>query len=517
MIQKENGAYYTPKNLVKFIIDRIYSKKIIKSALEPSSGDGVFLEEIDKKNITEITAVEKNNKELLKSKIKLKNNHNLYNENYLDYHFKSNKTFDLVVGNPPYVSRPLISNEDYNKSIKILEEKNIKIAKLNLWIPFVISSLSKVKEDGIVAFVLPAEFLSTLSSKPIREILSEEFETIEIYSFNNVIFKSIEQDTIIFIGYKEKQEYAYSYFLYEDLEKLLENKYLMRTDYIEKIKFDKWSDIFLNSDEFIFLKNMEVKMNNLNEYIKSSPGVVTGNNKFFIVNKDTLDEYNLHKYSKIILKKSSQLNKKFSLTKNDFIEEHKEEDIYLLDFNKNKDVNEIEQYIKIGKDNGENKGYKCRTRKVWYNIPNVSTGEELIFFKRNHLHPKLVYNKDCILTTDTAYKITCKENIDSKSVFLSFYNILTFIFSEIRGRYYSGGVLELIPSEFKKLPYTYRKYSSKEFETLVNKMNKNGVDSILQYNNQKILKDILKLKDEEIEKLYKIWDILQKRRLKQIN
>jgi adenine-specific DNA-methyltransferase len=48
-----------------------------------------------------------------------------------------------------------------------------------------------------------------------------------------------------------------------------------------------------------------------------------------------------------------------------------------------------------------------------------------------------------------------KEDYDLNSLIFSFYNTLTLLMSEIEGRYYGGGVLELIPSEFKKLPIPY--------------------------------------------------------------
>ncbi len=38
-------------------------------------------------------------------------------------------------------------------------------------------------------------------------------------------------------------------------------------------------------------------------------------------------------------------------------------------------------------------------------------------------------------------------------------------FAELFGRYYGGGVLELIPSEFKRLPLPYTSISLQEFES----------------------------------------------------
>lgn len=43
-------------------------------------------------------------------------------------------------------------------------------------------------------------------------------------------------------------------------------------------------------------------------------------------------------------------------------------------------------------------------------------------------------------------------------------------FAELFGRYYGGGVLELIPSEFKRLPLPYTSISLQEFESFKKKI-----------------------------------------------
>jgi hypothetical protein len=69
-----------------------------------------------------------------------------------------------------------------------------------------------------------------------------------------------------------------------------------------------------------------------------------------------------------------------------------------------------------------------------------------------HDFPKFIINEAKALATDSAYLVTAKKDIDINSLVLLFYNSLTLVFSEINGRFYGGGVLELTPNEFKKLP-----------------------------------------------------------------
>ena len=67
----------------------------------------------------------------------------------------------------------------------------------------------------------------------------------------------------------------------------------------------------------------------------------------------------------------------------------------------------------------------------------------------------MIANTANAYTTDAAYEVTLKNNYDTKSFILSFYNVLTLIYAELSGRFYGGGVLELTPTEFKSLPLPY--------------------------------------------------------------
>lgn len=112
---------------------------------------------------------------------------------------------------------------------------------------------------------------------------------------------------------------------------------------------------------------------------------------------------------------------------------------------------EARDYIKYGEYLKLDIRYKCRNRSPWYRVPKVPASDG-IFFKRSHKLPRIVNNEAGVLSTDTAYQILMKDNYKMDDLCLSFYNTITLLFSEIDGRFYSGGVLELTPKEFKGLP-----------------------------------------------------------------
>ena len=108
--------------------------------------------------------------------------------------------------------------------------------------------------------------------------------------------------------------------------------------------------------------------------------------------------------------------------------------------------------------------------------------------------------------TDSAYKIVMKDHFNINSFIYSFFNIVTLIFSELIGRKYGGGVMELIPSEFKNLPIYYQTIESKVFNSFEKEFNEEVV-----FNNEVF--EYLNLNEEEIVMLENIYTKLTQARM----
>jgi adenine-specific DNA-methyltransferase len=92
---------------------------------------------------------------------------------------------------------------------------------------------------------------------------------------------------------------------------------------------------------------------------------------------------------------------------------------------------------------------------------------------------------------------------------------LTLLFAEIEGRYYGGGVLELTPSEFKKIPLPYNSISEIEFKQFTKSFeNKENINEILNQNDFRILNSVLGLNLVEINKVKEIREKLIVKRMR---
>jgi len=191
--KKNNGIYFTPLDIIEKSIKELENNNIeIKNILEPSCGSCEFINYIDSKykNIN-ITGIEYNKEIYNKIKdIKLINNNLiLYNEDYLNYDININKTYDLIIGNPPYY---VISNKNkiYNEYYE---------GRANIFILFIIHSLKRLNKNGVLLFILPKSFMNCLYYNKLRQYIYKNYKIINIINCSNNNYIETEQETIIFI------------------------------------------------------------------------------------------------------------------------------------------------------------------------------------------------------------------------------------------------------------------------------------------------------------------------------
>lgn len=521
MDKKHTGSYYTPDYLASFISKRVlahFEGSEAISVLEPSVGDGSFISELNKSTMAiDITAIDINEVELNSAKLKWHSENSIFiKTDFLD--FKTDKKFSLVIGNPPYVKKSLLKQEQLETARGIHEKEGLsEVSVKNIWPTFLIKSNTLLAHNGVLAFVLPSELLQVKFAEEVREYLKREFERIEIFTFNDLMFECKGQDTIVLFAYK-KAEYKGEFFTNIKSKDELEsdNFTLLNNNLLVDSKM-KWTHHFLTSDELNFLENLKNRIKTVNDYTVSKPGIVTAANKFFIVDKETEEKYELQNYTKPIIQRGLFVNGSVIFNDDDLKKlEETHHPTKLLQLNSHDHLSDkLKEYLAIGEEQEIPKRYKCSIRNKWYVIPNISEKPEAFFFKRSHHYPKILKNNSAAFVTDSAYKIEMRDDYDLNSLIYSFYNTLTLLFSEIEGRYYGGGVLELTPSEFKKLPIPYIKIDANQFQAFTHQFeDKENIESILDQNDFNILNAALKLKKNEIKKLKAIRTKLVHKRMR---
>ena len=522
--EKLRGGFYTPEPIASFILKWAFNGNKELDILEPSCGDGVFLEEIQKGNYeyNSLTAIEFDEIEAIKSRKIGLDKSNIINSDFHEFCINTKQKFDLIIGNPPYIRFQYFDREQQGFASEIFEKANLKYSKLtNAWVSFVVGSSLLLKEQGKIGFVLPAEILQVSYAQPLREFLGQFYNKINIVSFEKLVFPDIQQEVVLLLCEKNKNKtHLIEHLELRDAEELKNLDVSKLKSPKKKIDFksNKWTFYFLDQKEIDFLERLQSKklIPQLGEYAKVEVGITTGSNPFFTVPLSTVEKYNLEKYAKPLVGRSVQVPSAI-FTKKDWIKNRNSEArTHFLSFPKMKDLNGslgARDYISLGEEEEINKGYKCRIRDEWQIVPSQRISDAL-FIRRNNKYPKFIINEAKAFTTDTMHRVTIKENIEIKALTASYYNSLSFAFAEICGRSHGGGVLELMPNEVERILLPYNENNA-ELLPIIDKMirEKKDISELLKITNKKILKENFGLTNSEIELADGIWKKLSKRRL----
>lgn len=514
MNEKETGSFYTPTGLVDYMVSYIKNRITPKSILEPSAGDGRFVPALREfgADISLAEFQESKAKTLLDS---FGTECTVHCCDFIQYSLDTDKTYDLVIGNPPYIAKKNVPDEQCESSEKVLKYFNLeKNIFQNLWVSFVLSALKLLTPSGSIFFVLPFEFLQVQYAEKLRVFLETKFNTIEIITFEERIFDEIEQD--ICLVYLSNEPQAKAYIQYTTFKNLTDVTPVSQSVIMRNKPLKKWSNCILNDEETESLLNLAQKYPQASQFGEISPGIVTGANSYFILPRNAAQDLNVPSDNILpIITKSSAIPPLLSFTMADFedtfSEKHRTHLLNLNGLNAEEFSQNLEAYIQKGEAEKVHEGYKCQKRKRWYDVPIIRKGEAC-FFRHYHVIPRIIINQAQLHTIDSIYNIRFKNGYNAASFSFCFYNSLTLALCEYNGRFYGGGVGELVPSEFKNLRIPYKKIGEEQIKKLDEMFrNKIEMSKIIDYVDSIVLND---LSPDNIQVLQEIRRRYLTRRLK---
>lgn len=520
MDEKKSGSYYTPECVVRFMVNYLAAQgQNFAHVLEPSAGDGRFLPELLRQPNCHVDAVEKFEAKTTDMRTRIQHpNARYYTADFLDYSTGCEERYDLIIGNPPYISMKNMETEEIEKARQLFEQVQLSTAVMqNLWSAFVVGAAQLLTPNGTVFFILPTEFLQVRFAEKLRLYLEKKFNNIKIFSFEAEVFPDIEQHIcLVYLSNSENAPPHIDYYIYGSPEDALPLKHSR----IEKNKpLKKWNNAILDDEEILLLRHSGQNCVKIGEIGNCAPGIVTGGNKYFIVKPSFVREKQAAQYVLPIIQKNSIIRKDTIFFNDALFQTLADADIpvYLLNLAGKENIpTGVTEYLKtVGeeKTNGIKlkERHKCSNREPWYAVPIVHYGD-VVFFKRSDKLPHLYINEQRIHTTDAGYHIRLNEEYDPASVVFCFYNSLTLAQCEFQGRYYGGGVLELVPNEFRELSLPYTHISKDDVQKLDNMFCQQiPLSQIIAFVNERTLAGWLQ--EDTIRALNNIREKLMRRRL----
>ena len=458
---KLRGGFYTPPALVDVCLRRALEAarpgdgKTLR-LLEPSCGDGAFLAALPPDRAIRFTAVEVDPVEARIAKMRPSapaHDGTVVTASIMDWALEPHDAYDVAVGNPPFVRFQFVDPEDRIAATEVAARAGLELRGVsNLWVPVLLAALTTLREGGRFGFVLPAELMTGLAASDVRRWLLEECEVLQLDLFPARSFPAVLQEVLVLSGVRARSAAACRV-LVSDWDEL-GNATLV--EHVLHHTPDTWTELLLAPEASTLYRSARDRAPfcPLGDLATFEVSTVTGANGFFSLTATEARERGLERWAQPLLPRIRHAPGLAYTHADASTARLGEARTVLLDFadNEARDAPEVLAYIEHGEALGLARRFKCRTRTPWYRVPIVQPGE-LLLSKRSHRYPRVVVNEVAACTTDTIYRgRLLNPTITARSFAAGFHNSLTLLGAELEGRSFGGGVLELVPSEIRRLP-----------------------------------------------------------------
>lgn len=360
---------------------------------------------------------------------------------------------DVIVGNPPFIRSHLFPESSRELAFAIMKRMGFRPSRLmSTWSPFLAICCGLLKPTGRLAMVIPEELLAVGYAEELRTFLLRHFRRVVVCFPDANIFPEVQQAVVLLLCDNTAGARTGLFTIeYSDLEEGNHDEIQAAPPWNWNLK---WSHLFLSTRERRCINHWWSNIGWLpfNEYGRAEVGIVTGDNNFFILRPGDAERFPQQNLVPIIT--SARNLKGIRFDADDFRQVVAEDrPAYLLNLQEPRSAlaPAVRDYLEIGERQKVSERFKCRVREPWYAVPSIWQPDAILLRQAGDMARLVHLAKKCA-ATDTIHRVTWKQPSRGRRHAASFMNTWTLLTSEITGRSYGGGVLEIMPSEANRLP-----------------------------------------------------------------
>ncbi|MBR1400955.1 MAG: Eco57I restriction-modification methylase domain-containing protein [Prevotella sp.] len=377
---------------------------------------------------------------------------------------KPDHLFDMLVANPPYVRHHHIENEiKVRLQNEILRKTGIRISGLaGLYCYFMMLSSVWLKEGGVSCWLVPSEFMDVNYGGAVKRYLLNHVELLHIHRFkaDDLQFADalVSSCIVVYRNNKPVGDREVKFTLGGSINNPETDK-LMRISQLEVDK--KWTNIFTQEVQY---DDQQAK---LGDFFTVKRGIATGDNNFFILDKETIERYEIpQRFLRPILPspryiKENRIDSDHGMP----IVPHQQflfccsspESILKEHYPK------VWEYICLGYERGVQKGYICSRRTPWYSCEEREPAAIVVpYMGRSETSNRLfrfILNTSKAITTNVYLLLYPKPQyvhcVKDENVLENIWHELNAIPTETlsrNGRFYGGGLRKMEPKELMQTP-----------------------------------------------------------------
>ncbi|GHU62119.1 hypothetical protein AGMMS49983_02990 [Clostridia bacterium] len=375
------------------------------------------------------------------------------------------RKFNFVICNPPYVRHHLIEDKERIKT-RTKQFSGVELSGLaGLYCHFLLQSIAWMENDGIAGWLIPSEFMDVNYGSMVKSFLLNNVELLQIHRYdpNDVQFDdALVSSAVVWFRNRKPKGNPSVKFTYGG--RLSAPNIVRLVPVSELQKESKWTRFPLQT-----VRTHNESSAVLGDFFLVKRGIATGNNNFFILEKDKIREFDLpHEVFRPVLPNSRNLPSDEILA-DDSGNPLLSRELFLLDCKLPEHEVKMRyptlwDYLLKGKESVA-KGYLCQSRKCWYYQEQREAPLFICTYmgrERNESGTSFRF----ILNHSTATVTNCYLALYPKGIMKEFlkryphelqnvWGIMNRVDSQSfidEGRVYGGGLRKVEPKELMRVP-----------------------------------------------------------------
>ncbi len=471
--RKARGAFFTPDELTAYIC-RWALRSPADRVLEPSCGEAAFLlaaaQRLDElqapPTADQLVGVELHADSAATARGLVEATGRPAQISAGDFfEVPGRRSFDAVIGNPPYVRYQDFSGEARAASRRAALGGGVSLTALaSSWAAFTVHSAEFVRPGGRLGLVLPAELLTVNYAAEVRRYLMRSFGRVRLILFSQRVFPGVLEEVVLLLaadaaalGGTDRCE-LYQLGSAADLAHRLDDAtpQIWRPTEVSA----KWTAALLTDqarDGYASLL-ASGRFVGLQTWGETSLGAVTGNNKYFAVSPAEAARLGLRSDELVALSPPGSRHLRGLSFSTQMWRQMGAADSSTLLFRPGADRAAMSPgaraYLAAGEATKVHQAYKCRVRSPWWRVPLVAV-PDLFLTYMNADTPRLTTNSARVRHLNSIHGVYLKQDhrqLGQQLLPLASLNTVTLLGAELVGRAYGGGMLKLEPGEADRLP-----------------------------------------------------------------
>lgn len=540
---KQLGAYYTPPDLLHPLV-RWAVRADTGGVLDPSYGDGRFL--VSAAHRLTALGVPDAAARLYGSEIEPRPSGdfqrlqvpdgNLVRRDFFACTIDTwgGRRFDAIVGNPPYVRHHLFAPENKLRARRRMKESAVELSeRADVWAYFCSYLLGFIAQRGRMALVLPGAVLHADYANPVIDAWVRGDRSVRLVRVRERLFPGVNERTVVLLVDGTQP----SGVEYQEVENARELSAILGEDHRASSGWRRGSAPSQDAStspatriqsrlRWFVPPGVEDLWNEigthhavtrLGELATIRIGVVSGANRFFVVNRDTAS-------AMLGRGRSNQVRFVDCVSRNSWLREpvwtseaqelHAHEPSLLMLI---KSDGELPKKLQIALEAAEVDGLHershCARRDPWYALDD-SWAPDLFLPYMTSKGPRLVLNLAGATCTNAVHRVRANDSAQGVAMAAGSWTSLFRLSAELSGRSYGGGVLKVELGEAADIVMPLPEDADSVQSELCSAYASGGVEAAVAVADALVLRQQIGLAKREIRVLRDAVDVLVRRRRK---